>query len=58
VTQTFLDTLCGPGLCYCPTDIVLVLVLVLILVFGWVGHVALVGGKNAGKSLVEKHLRN
>jgi len=37
VTQTFLDTLCGPGVCYCQTDIVFILVLILILVFvmGW-----------------------
>jgi hypothetical protein len=43
-------------LCYCPKDIVLVLVLVLILVFGWVGRVAFVGGKNARKILVENIL--
>jgi len=39
VTQTFVDTLCGPGLCYCPTDIVLVLILVFAMdwtcSFGW-----------------------
>jgi len=39
VIQTFLDTLCGPGLCYCQTDIVFILVLVLVLisvlVMGW-----------------------